>query len=181
MTRLLNWARFVAIVWMGVCASVVMAQSRTPYSYTSDGVQSKYVTQQVVDVDDFSGHQIRVYENVRYFPEGTRPVFDGEQVVEIRGRGFSNFVNGVGPSWGYTTFITDKGNRIFGEYSGAVESSLSESGSRRGTYRGMAKPTGGTGKFGHLRGQHTEVTDFDNDPKTGYVRGVAKGEYWFEK
>jgi hypothetical protein len=62
---------------------------------------------------------------------------------------------------------------VFGE--------LTETGSRRGTYNGTTRFTGGTGKFGALRGTLTDDIEYDTDPKLGFNRPVARGTYWLSK
>jgi hypothetical protein len=54
-------------------------------------------------------------------------------------------------------------------------------GSVRGSYHGVSRMTGGTGKFSRIRGTIADANDFDNDPKAGYNRAESKGEYWFEE
>jgi Tfp pilus assembly protein PilO len=72
------------------------------------------------------------------------------------------------------------GSKLNAEYSGTTMAEPTASGSVRGSYHGIARFTGGTGKLSRIRGTIAEVNDFDNDPKTGYNRSESKGEYWFE-
>jgi hypothetical protein len=108
-------------------------------------------------------------------------VIDGERVVEAWVRGFSNYTAGVGPVWGNTTFITDKGSKIFVEGIGTSESKTTDTGSKRGTYHGTSRFVGGTGRFAKIRGNFVDVSQFDTDPKTGYNTVDTHGEYWFEQ
>ena len=176
----------LAIVLLVICnASLFVsnswAQQKYPINISGEGVKSRYVQQLVIDVDDVSGHQVRAYENHRIYPANKQAMVDGERIVEVWGRGFSSYSSGIGPSWGYSTWITDKGNKIFLEYAGTSETQATESGSKRGTYHGTGKLVGGTGRFSKIRGNMVDVTQFDTDPKTGYVNGDSHGEYWFEK
>jgi hypothetical protein len=159
----------------------VFAQEKHPIAISGEGVRSRYVQQLSIDVDDEPGHQVRVYENQRVYPADKQPIVDGERIVEVWGRGFSNYSSGVGPSWGYGVWITEKGSKIFLEYSGTAESQATEAGSKRGTYHGTSRLVGGTGRFSKIRGYLVEVTKFDTDPKAGYVIGDSRGEYWFDK
>jgi hypothetical protein len=77
--------------------------------------------------------------------------------------------------------VTDKGNKIFLEFSGSSETRPTETGSKRGTYRGTARFVGGTGQFSKIRGYLVEEAKYDTDPKTGYNFGEFRGEYWFEQ
>jgi len=157
------------------------AQQKHPIAISGESAKSRYVQQLAIDVDDVPGHQVRVLENVRIFPADKQPIVDGERIVEWWGRGLSNYVGGVGPVWGYNTWITDKGNKIFFEFSGTSESQPTETGSKRGTYHGTSRFVGGTGRFSKIRGYLVEVTKFDTDPKAGYVVAESRGEYWFEQ
>lgn len=156
------------------------AQQKRPLEIPAAGMSSRYTQQLALDVDDATGHQIRVQETHRTFAVDHQPVIDGERIVESWIRGFSNYTAGIGPAWGYATWITDQGNRINLEYAGASESRMTDTGSRRGSYHGTARLTGGTGRFAQVRGVLVDVTEFDTDPKNGYNRGTSRGEYWFE-
>jgi hypothetical protein len=156
-------------------------QQRIPILVAGEGVKSRYIQQHVIDVGDVPGHQIRVQESQRTFPAENQPAIEGEKVIEAWIRGMSNYTNGIGPTWGYVIWVTDKGNKIFLEYSGTSESTATESGSRRGTYHGTARVVGGTGPFVRARGTLVDVGEFDTDPKAGYNRASSRGEYWLEQ
>jgi hypothetical protein len=162
-------------------SSPVAAQQKHSIVISGEGVKGRYVQQLFVDVDDVPGHQVRVQESQRIYPSDNQPLVDGERIVESWGRGFSNYTAGVGPSWGYSTWITDKGNKIFSEYWGSSETTTTETGSKRGTYHGTSRLVGGTGRFAKIRGVLVDVTEFDTDMKVGYQRGTSRGEYWFEQ
>jgi hypothetical protein len=106
---------------------------------------------------------------------------DGEHVVEWWIRSFSNYTNGIGPSWGFQTWITEKGNKIFLETYGTSEAAATETGSKRGTYHGTSRIVGGTGRFSKIRGLLVDVSKFDTDQKVGYSLSDGRGEYWFEQ
>ena len=162
-------------------SAAVLAQQRTAIAISSEGVKSRYVQQQVIDVDDVPGHQVRVQESHREFPTEKQLVVEGERVVESWARGFSNYTGGIGPAWGYVTWITDKGSKIFLEYSGTSESQPTETGSKRGTFHGTSRLVGGTGRFANIRGVLIDTSKFDTDPKVGYNVTDSRGEYWFEQ
>ena len=162
-------------------ASSIWGQEKRPLTISGEGVKGRYVQQHVIDMDDVPGHQLRIYEAHRDYPADKAPVIDGERVVEAWVRGFSNYTAGVGPVWGNTTFITDKGNKIFVEGIGTSESKTTETGSKRGTYHGTSRFVGGTGRFAKIRGTFVDVSQFDTDPKTGYNTVDTHGEYWFEQ
>jgi len=156
------------------------AQQKHPIATTGEGVKSRYVQQHVIDVGDASGHQLRIQETQRTNPSSGHAI-DGVKITEDWVRGFSNYTNGVGPAWGYFTWIMEDGSKIFGEYIGTSESQTTAAGSRRGTYHGVARITGGTGRFGKIRGQTVDISEFDTDPVNGYNRVSTNGEYWFQE
>ena len=162
-------------------SSPVFAQQKHPINTSSEGVKSRYIQQHAIDVDDVPGHQIRVQETHREFPAERQLVIQGEHIVESWVRGFSNYTGGIGPAWGFGTWITDKGNKIFIEYSGTSESQTTDTGSKRGTYHGTSRLVGGTGQFSKIRGTLVDSTKFDTDPKTGYNVTDSHGEYWLEQ
>ena len=167
----------LAVLW----PDAVWAQQKHPMSISSEGVKSRYVQQLALDVDDVPGHQVRVQESQRTFPADNQPLIDGERIVEWWGRGYSNYVGGIGPAWGYVTIITDQGNKVFLEYHGTSESVVTATGSKRGTYNGTSRFIGGTGRFSKIRGYLVDATRFDTDPKAGYNVGESRGEYWFDQ
>jgi hypothetical protein len=74
--------------------------------------------------------------------------------------------------------MLEDGNKLFLDvvFLSYIESTAS--GSRRGTSYATFKFVGGTGKYAGLRGSLSATTEFDSDPKTGYNRPSARGEYW---
>jgi hypothetical protein len=157
------------------------AQQKHAITISGEGMKGRYVQQHIIDVDDASGHQIRNFEIQRTFSADSQLTIDGEWIVEAWVRGYSNYTAGIGPVWGYTTWITDKGNKIFTEGIGTSEAQVTDSGSRRGTYHGTSRFTGGTGRFAKIRGLLVDISKFDTDPKTGYNTVDSHGEYWFEQ
>ena len=174
--KILAAACFVAALSPGA----IWAQEKHPISISSEGAKTRFIQQLAIDVDDFTGHQVRVFENHRIYAADKQATVAGERIAESFGRGLSNYVSGIGPVFGYITLVTDKGNKIFLEFSGTSETRPTETGSRRGTYNGTARITGGTGPFSNIRGYLVDSTRYDTDPKTGYNIGEFRGEYWFE-
>ncbi len=159
----------------------IWAQQKHPVSISSEGAKTRFIQQLAIDVDDLPGHQVRVFENHRIYAADKQARVAGERIVESFGRGLSNYVIGIGPVFGYLTLVTDKGNKIFLEFSGTSETRPTETGSKRGTYRGTARFVGGTGQFSNIRGYLVEEAKYDTDPNTGYNFGEFRGEYWFDQ
>jgi hypothetical protein len=177
-THRITWC-CAAIVTLFV-AGIASAQQKYPFINPSAPQSSRYVQQQIIDVGDIPGHQIRIYEIQRMYT-ADHPVIMGTKVVEVWARGSADYVNGVGPAQGYDIMMLEDGSKIFAEWRGTSYSEATSTGSRRGTFHGTIRWIGGTGKYATIRGVITAVSEFDTDPKTGYNRTVHKGEYWFEK
>lgn len=174
-----DWCNVVCVVvFTGLFAVNVWAQQKFPINTTSEGVQSRYVQQHVIDVGDVPGHQIRILEVHRVLPKN-QFALNGVNVVEEWDRGFSDYVSGVGPARGYGIWMLEDGNKVFLEWHGTAYSSLTATGSRRGTFTGTTKIVGGTGAFSKIRGMVSNAVEFDTDPQKGYSRSANKGEYWF--
>lgn len=102
----------------------------------------------------------------------------GLKVLETWSYGFTDQVDGVGPTEGYTTWVLEDGSKVFSEFHGTVHGELISTGFRRGTYHGASRFVGGTGRFAGIRGTLTEAVEYYTDPKSGYNRPVSRGEYW---
>jgi hypothetical protein len=168
----------IALASLLLIANIATAQQKFSINATGEGIKSRYVQQHVIDVGDVPGHQVRILEVQR---TGGQLVIDGVKVVESWDRGMSDYTNGVGPARGYGTWLMEDGSKIFLEWSGTSYTESTATGSRRGTFHGANKITGGTGRFTKIRGMTTSVTKFDTDPVNGYNRATSKGEYWFEQ
>jgi len=179
--RLIRMTIATACVVAALIPGAIWAQEKHPVSISSEGAKTKFIQQLAIDVDDVTGHQVRVFENHRIYAADKQAKVAGERIVESFGRGLSNYVGGIGPVFGYTTLLTDKGNKIFLEFAGTSETRPTETGSKRGTYRGTARFVGGTGQFLGIRGYLVEEAKYDTDPKTGYNFGEFSGEYWFKQ
>ena len=127
------------------------------------------------------GTKCGVQESQRTYPQDRAPLIEGERIVEMWIRSMTNYTQGIGPSYGYQTWITDKGNKIFVETIGTSEAQVLASGAKRGTYHGTARFTGGTGRFAKIRGNIVDVAKFYTDPKEGYSLQDSHGEYWLEQ
>jgi len=170
----------VATVSFTFATQNASAQQRYPIEEKPEWSTGTYTQQQAIDVGDVPGHKVRVLEVHYVYNDQSQLTISGVKVKEVWTRGFSDYTNGKGRSWGYALWLLADGSKLNAEYSGTTMAEPTASGSVRGSYHGIARFTGGTGKFSRIRGTIAEVNDFDNDPKTGYNRSESKGEYWFE-
>jgi hypothetical protein len=156
------------------------ALEKYPYTHASPPQTSRYLRDHSIDVDDASGHKVRIAEIQRTYTQD-HPVIMGTKVVETWFRGFTDYIGGTGPGYGYETWILEDGNKIFVESKFHSTSEATPTGSRRGTSYATTRFVGGTGKFSSIQGTLTSTVEFDSDPRTGYNRPTSKGEYWFAK
>lgn len=138
---------------------------------------SKYVQQHVIDVGDAPGHQVRILE-LRRTPSNAKPNCEGLKVVESWSRGYSDYTNTNGRAWGYGIDVLEDGDKIFSQWSGTTQSTVSSDGSKKTMYTGVSTLTGGTGKYRGIRGMSRVSSVFD--PKTGFNETQWDDEYWIE-
>lgn len=174
--RRISLALMIAVLF-GL-ALPVQAEQRYPIESRSDWHTGRYTQQHIIEAGDVPGHQIRIIELHRVQNEKSRMAVAGTKVTESWFWGYSDYVSGVGRSWGYGAWVLEDGNRIFSEYSGVSESRPLSVGGTEGTYHGTGRLTGGTGKFKSIRGTLIDTVEFNTGP-SGYNRGSTKGEYWF--
>ena len=171
----------VAFVAALIVVDVAWAQQRYPIEDKPDWSTGKYVQQHAIDVGDVPGHKVRILELRYTYNDQSELAVSGVKVKEIWVRGYSDYTNGKGRSWGYGVWLLADGNKLLLEHSGTTLADPTATGSIRGSYHGVSRLTGGTGKFSRIRGTMSETNDFDNDPKTGYNKAESQGEYWFEE
>ena len=157
------------------------AQQHYPIEEKPEWSTGKYIQQYAIDAGDVPGHKVRILELHYVYNDKSEFAVSGVKVREVWSRGFTDYTNGKGRSWGYGQWLIADGSKVFLEYSGTTLAEPTATGSIRGSYHGVSRLTGGTGKYGRIRGAIVEINDFDNDPKTGYNRSESKGEYWFEE
>lgn len=167
-------------VLLFVFSGLALAQQKYTYTHSTAPQSSRYVQQHKMDVGDIPGHQVRILEIHSKYTRG-HPVVSGTKVVETWTRGFSDYINGVGPAHGYDVWVLEDGNKIYAEWSGTTYAKPTSTGSIRGTFNGTFRFTGGTGKFATIRGVVTTAGEFDSDPDNGYNNSSDRGEYWFEE
>jgi len=151
-----NNTRFIYAISLGlavapICFSTVSAQERCKVSEEATAAKSEYTQQHVMDVGDMPGHQIRVFELHRTYPND-KPNCEGLKRTESWVRGYSNYIERNGPTSGYEITVLDNGDKIFSEYSGTSQTTINPDGSKKSTYTGVSRYTGGTGRYKGIRG-----------------------------
>ena len=155
------------------------AEEKCKMSGSTAAENTTYTQQHVIDVGDLPGHQVRLYEIHRTYPADTKPNCEGLRRTESWSRGYSDYIDRNGRSWGYIVIVHENGDKIFAEYSGTSQTVVGPDGSRKSTYSGVTRYTGGTGKYQAVQGIARNTDTFD--PEKNYNESRYEAEYWFEK
>jgi hypothetical protein len=153
------------------------AQDRCKMSWVVPAATATYTAQHTIEVGDVPGHQVRILELRRTFPDGARPNCEGLRLVEQWLRGYSDYVDLNGPGWGYAEIRLENGDRIFARWTGTSRTVVAPDGSRQSTFTGVTTWTGGTGKYRNVRGIEWDSTVYDPEKNLNETR--AEAEYWF--
>jgi hypothetical protein len=154
------------------------AQEKCKMKSEGSAANANYTQQHVIDVGDMPGHQVRIYELHRTFPND-QPNCEGLKRVEQWGRGYSDYIDRNGRSWGYTVIVFENGDKIFGEFSGTSQTVVAADGSKKSTFSSVLVYTGGTGRYRGVRGLQRDSIAFD--PEKNFSRAQSEAEYWLEK
>ena len=163
---------------MAFSAFGVSAQEKCKRSGEVPAANTAYTQQHVLDVGDVPGHQIRIVEMHRTYPDA-QPNCEGIKETESWTRAFSDYVDRNGRAWGYTVTTLENGDKIFSEFSGTSQTVADPDGTKKSTYVGIARYTGGTGKYQGIRGFSRETSKFDPEKKLNQLSYAS--EYWIEK
>ena len=175
-----NKTPFICAIYLGlaltpICSSTVSAQERCKVSEDATAAKSSYTQQHVMDVGDVSGHQIRVFELHRAYPND-KPNCENLKRTESWTRGYSDYVDRNGRAWGYEVIALENGDKIFAEFDGTSQTTATSDGSKKSTFTGVTRYTGGTGRYQSIRGFLRSSVVFD--PEKNVNMQQTEGEYW---
>jgi hypothetical protein len=108
---------------------------------------TKYTQQQAIDVGDVPGHQVRVYEIHRTYPNDA-PMINGVKLMESWSRGVTDYIDGNGPNTTYNVYILENGDKFFTRAALVAQSP----GSGKIATTSAGPITGGTGKLVGIQG-----------------------------
>jgi hypothetical protein len=151
-----------------------LAQEKQRVAFKASAANTKYTQQHAIEVGDSPGHQIRIFEIHRTYPDNP-PVINGTKLVESWSRAFSDYMDANGVNPGYNIYVLENGDKFFSRYT-CVATNNGE-----GTLNTActAQITGGTGKLANMRGvlRSTNVSN----PKAGFNENQTEIEYYLEK
>src|SRR5262245_23078598 len=130
--------------------SPASAQERCRLSWEIQPVDASYTQQHAIDVGDVPGHQVRIFEVHRRFPND-KPNCEGLKRIESWLRGSSDYIDLNGSVSGYLTIVLENGDKIFARISATSQTSTTD-GSQKSVATTVATYTGGTGKYLSVRG-----------------------------
>jgi hypothetical protein len=176
----LSWpAAWLATVMLTtLTSSLVSAQERCRLNWEIRPADTTYTRQYAIDVGDVPGHQIRIFEVHRRFPND-KPNCEGLKRTESWASVSSDYIDRNGSVSGYLTIVLENGDRIFGRMSGTSQTSTGPDGAEKSVATTVTTYTGGTGRYRSVRGIQRESIVFD--PGKNFNQVEAEAEYWFQK
>jgi hypothetical protein len=90
-----------------------------------------------------------------------------------------DYVDRNGHTWGYEVYTLENGDKIYAEYTATVQTVVGADGSKKTSFEGTTRWTGGIGKYQGVRGIQWDHGTFD--PDKGFNQEKSEAEYWFEK
>jgi hypothetical protein len=150
------------------------AQQMQHVSYKSLPENTKYTQQNIIDVGDMAGHQVRLYEIHRTYPTNP-PVINGLKLAEQWTRGTSDYIDNNGTGTTYGVYVMENGDKFF------VRSSLVAQSPAPGKLTNLVTGTitGATGKLAGMQGVVRSMGSAE--PKAGVNENQTDIEYWFAK
>jgi hypothetical protein len=150
-----------------------LAQERLVFKVGVEDTQ--YTQQHVIDVGDVSGHQVRLFEIHRTYPNNA-PKVDGMKIVESWTRGITDYTNNNGEATIYGVYVLENGDKFFTRASlVAVQSP----GATDLTATAVGPITGGTGNLARINGMVRTLTSAN--PAMGMNEIQVEIEYWLPK
>jgi len=174
-TTPLIYAISLGLALTPICFSSVAAQEKCKISDEATAAKSKYTQQHVLDVGDTPGHQIRMFELQRTYPDD-KPNCENLKRTESWTRGYSDYVDRNGRAWGYSVISFENGDKIFARFDGTSHTTVGPDGSKKSTFTGVTRYTGGTGKYQGVQGLLRSSVAFDPDKNVNQEQN--EGEYW---
>ena len=173
----------LSAAFLALTISCASADDKCRLTWEVPASDTKYTQQFALEVGDIPGHQIRIYELHRVYPND-KPNCEGLQRIDSWSYGYSDYVNRNGPYHVYMVTTLENGDKIFRESTGISQTTLAEDGSRKSsTEEGTQVWTGKTGKYRGSTGFNgttalltstRALTSDDPKPSTGSSRAIER-------
>jgi hypothetical protein len=176
MKRLSAFGMTTIVLCLGAALSPIeaFAQEKQRVVIKALPENTKFTQQHAIDVGDVPGHQVRVFEIHRTYPNNP-PIINGLKLVEQWNRGITDYTNINGPNYNYTVSVMENGDKYF-----TRTITLSQStGQGKNSYTSVSTITGGTGKLFGIQG--VSRSSGKSDLAAGINENESELEYWFVK
>jgi hypothetical protein len=151
------------------------AERRIQLAFHVEPANASYTQQHVIDVGDVPGHQLRLFEVRRTYPNNPL-VINGLKIVESWTRGVSDYTNNNGPAVVYHVYVAENGDKFFVQSSTLA---VQNPGSTAFTATTAGPISGGTGKLAALQG--FVRMSLTADPTVGLNETQIELEYWLSR
>jgi hypothetical protein len=162
----------IALLCVAVALPVraAVAQEKVRLSFTVPAQDAIYTQQHITTVPDPIGHQLRVLEIHRIFPNNP-PVMSGVALKELWVRAITDYVNESGRGSTYSEYLFENGDKFF------AQATLVAHGTGSGMLQAntIGEITRGTGRFAGIEG-HIFTTTLAR-PIAGNVETTFEIEY----
>lgn len=152
-----------------------LAQQKQQLVFKVGAENTKYTQQHAINVGDISGHQVRLFEIRRTYPDNA-PVINGMKILKSWSRGITDYTSNNGSAITYGVYVLENGDQFFTRGSlVAVQSP----GANYLTATTVGVITSGTGKLAGIQGIIRTVSVAD--PNAGVNETEVEIEYLMSK
>lgn len=165
-----------------ICPDVSVGQEKHKVTWSSRPENTKFTVNHALEIPDAPRHIVRMLEIRRTFPENP-PVVNGLKLVEDVAWGVYDTIAGNGRGSGYFSWRLENGDQVLGEWQDTLQTVFNPGGSRKSTFAGVARWTGGTGTVRGIKGI-ARYSGFSEVSAAGVItrNGVsAEADYSIEK
>jgi hypothetical protein len=161
---------------------VSAGQEKHKISWASRPENTKVTVNHALEIPDAPRHVVRMLEIRRTFPENP-PIVSGLKLVEDVAWGVYDTIAGNGRGSGYFSWRLENGDQVLGDWQDTVQTVFNPDGSRKATFVGIARWTGGTGKIRGIKGiaRYSGFSEFSAAGALTRNEVSADAEYSIEK
>ncbi len=148
------------------------AYSLCEFKNVTSSDEVKYTSQKSINVNDISGHTIRVFKTETNH-QNPKKNCEGLKILKTDFFGFSDYIKKNGKVTGYSIATYDDGSKIYSKVEGIAKTP--EGLSQNGFVNTTITITGGTGIYKGVTGYGKGEVEFN--PDTGYSSGTTETFY----